>query len=389
MNERYAENAKRLLALRDFNTYQYLIKTKHMNYKTLGRSGLRVSPLCLGGMTFGEDWGWGADETESEKIIKRFMELGGNFIDTANLYTNNHSEKIIGNVIGRHSSMRAGMVLATKFGMNVFPGNPNGGGSGMKAIMENVHHSLRRLQTDYVDLLWIHAWDWNTPLEETLRTMNDLVSAGKVRYIGVSGTPAWKVAQSQMFAHFKGWAPFIGLQIEYSLLERTVEAELVPMAMEMGLGITTWSPLRGGLLSGKYNRSNNGIVQGSRMQVTGREAPLTAHELAIIDKLEEIAKAHRTTVAAVALAWLLSRPGVCSTIIGVRNIKQLEANAAAIAIVLTEDEITALNNLSTPPVTFVTAHTAATLLGQHGGIEINGVKPPASPLMDVIQVGKY
>ena len=161
------------------------------------------------------------------------------------------------------------------------------------------------------------------------------------------------------------------------------------MAREMGLGITTWSPLRGGLLSGKYNRSNNGIVKNSRMQVTGREAPLKEHELAIIDKLEEIAKGHRTTVAAVALAWLLSRPGVCSTIIGVRNIKQLEANAAAIAIVLTEDEIAALNNLSTPPVTFVTAHTAATLLAQHGGIEINGVKPPASTLMDIIQVSQY
>jgi aryl-alcohol dehydrogenase-like predicted oxidoreductase len=389
MNERYSENAKRLLALRDFNTYQYLIKTKHMNYKTLGRSGLRVSPLCLGGMTLGEDWGWGAEEAESENIIKRFMELGGNFIDTANLYTNNHSEKIIGNVIGSHSSIRAGMVLATKFGMNVFPGNPNGGGTGTKAIMENVHHSLRRLQTDYIDLLWIHAWDWNTPLEETLRTMNDLVSAGKVRYLGVSGAPAWKIAQAQLFAQFRGWAPFIGLQIEYSLLERTVEAELVPMAMEMGLGITTWSPLRGGLLSGKYNRSNNGIVMDSRMQVTGREAPLKEHELAIIDKLEEIAEAHRTTVAAIALAWLLSRPGVCSTIIGVRDIKQLEANAAAISIILTEDEIIALNNLSTPPVTFVTAHTAATQLAQHGGIEINGVKPPSSPLMDIIQVGKY
>jgi aryl-alcohol dehydrogenase-like predicted oxidoreductase len=389
MNKVYPKIAKRLLALRDFNTYQYLIKIKAMNYKTLGRSGLRVSPLCLGGMTFGEDWGWGADEAESEKIIKQFMELGGNFIDTANVYTNNHSEKIIGNVIGSHSSIRAGMVLATKFGMNVFPGNPNGGGNGTKAIIENVHHSLRRLQTDYIDLLWIHAWDWNTPLEETLRTMNDLVSAGKVRYIGVSGAPAWKIAQSQMFAQFRGWAPFIGLQIEYSLLERTVEAELVPMAMEMGLGITTWSPLRGGLLSGKYNRSNNGIVKDSRMQVIGREAPLKELELAIIDKLEEIAAAHHTTVAAIALSWLLSRPGVCATIIGVRNIKQLEGNAAAIAIVLTDDEITALNSLSAPPVTFVNAHTDATLLGQYGGIEINGVKPPASPLMDVIQVGKY
>jgi aryl-alcohol dehydrogenase-like predicted oxidoreductase len=360
-----------------------------MNYKTSGRSGLRVSPVCLGGMTFGDDWGWGTDETESEKIIKQFVALGGNFIDTANVYTNNHSEKIIGNVIGRHSSIRAGMVLATKFGMNVFPDNPNGGGNGTKAIMENVHHSLRRLQTDYIDLLWIHAWDWNTPMEETLRTMNDLVSAGKVRYIGVSGAPAWKIAQSQMFAQFKGWAPFMGLQINYSLLERTVEAELVPMAMEMGLGIITWSPLQGGLLSGKYNRSNNGIVKDSRMQVTGREAPLKEHELAIIDKLEEIAEAHRATVAAVALAWVLSRPGVCSTIIGVRNIKQLETNAAAISIILTEDEITALNNLSTPPVTFVNAHTSVSQMFQHGGIEINGVKPPSLPLMDDMHVGKY
>src|SRR5258708_38287000 len=161
------------------------------------------------------------------------------------------------------------------------------------------------------------------------------------------------------------------------------------MAMGMGLGITTWSPLRGGLLSGKYNRSNNGIVNDSRMQVTGREAPLKEHELAIIDKLEEIAKARRTTVAAVALAWVLSRPGICSTIIGVRNIKQLEGNAAAISIVLNDDEITALNNLSTPPVTFVNAHTSVTKMFQHGGMEINGVKPPSLPHMANIQVGKY
>ena len=273
--------------------------------------------------------------------------------------------------------------------MNAFPGDPNGGGSGTKSIIENVHHSLRRLQTDYIDLLWVHIWDYNTPLEETLRTLNDLVSAGKVRYIGVSDTPAWKIAQSQMFAQFKGWAPFIGLQIEYSLLERTVEAELVPMAMEMGLGITPWSPLRGGLLSGKYNRSNSGIVTNSRMQVTGREAPLKERELAIIDKLEEIAEAHRTTVAAIALAWVFSRPGVCSTIIGTRNIKQLEANAAVLSIVLTGDEMTALNNLSAPPVTFVTDKTTIAPMFQHGGIEINGVKPPPLPQTVNMQVGKY
>jgi aryl-alcohol dehydrogenase-like predicted oxidoreductase len=360
-----------------------------MNYKTVGRSGLRVSPVCLGGMTLGDDWGWGADEAESEKVIKRFMELGGNFIDTANIYSNNHSEKIIGNVVGSQSSIRTGMVLATKFGFNVFPGNPNGGGSGAKAILENVHHSLRRLQTDYIDLLWIHAWDWNTPLEETLRTMDDLVSAGKVRYIGVSNTPAWKIAQSQMTAHFKGWTPFIGLQIEYSLLERRVEDELMPMAEEMGLGITTWSPLRGGLLSGKYNRRNNGMVDDSRRQKTGAEAPLKENELAIIDKLEELAEAHHTTVASVALAWILSRSGVCSTIIGVRNINQLEANASAISLILNEGELAALDHLSMPPVSFVNANKAATQMFQHGGIDLNRITPPALPQLETLQVGKY
>jgi aryl-alcohol dehydrogenase-like predicted oxidoreductase len=331
-------------------------------------------------MTIGDDWGWGANATESEKIINRFMELGGNFIDTANLYSSTHSEKIFGDIIGKHAGIRTNMVLGTKFGFNIFPGNPNGGGTGAKAIMENVHHSLKRLQTDYIDVLWIHAWDWSTPMEETLRTMNDLVTAGKVRYIGVSNTPAWKIAQSQMLANFKGWAPFIGVQIEYSLLERTVEAELVPMAMEMGLGITTWSPLKGGLLSGKYNRSNNGIVNDSRRQITGGEAPLKDHELAIIDKLEEIAGEHNTTVASVSLAWVLSRPGVSSTIIGVRNTAQLEANA--VEIKLSEEEITALNNLSTPPVTFVNANTALMQMFQHGGIEINGIKPPSLPYFE-------
>ena len=352
-----------------------------MQYKTLGHSGLRVSPLCLGGMTMGDDWGWGANEAESEKIIKRFIELGGNFVDTANIYSSGHSEEIIGKVVGQHSSLRTGMVLGTKFGFNSFPANPNGGGTGTNAILANVHQSLRRLQTDYIDLLWIHAWDWHTPLEETLRTMHDLVSVGKVRYIGISNTPAWKVAQSQMVAQFKGWTPFIGLQIEYSLLERTVEDELTPMAIELGLGITTWSPLRGGLLSGKYNRSNNGIVNGSRMQATGTEAPLKEPELAIIDKLEEIAAAHSATVASIALAWVLSRPGVTSTIIGVRNLQQLEANAHAISVTLTQEEIAALNALSAPPVTFIHAHKPAVQMFQHGGITINGITPPVFPLL--------
>lgn len=356
-----------------------LLKAKSMNYKTLGKSGLRISPLCLGGMTLGDDWGWGANEAESARIINRFIEMGGNFIDTANVYSSTRSEKIIGDAAGKHSSIRTGLVLGTKFGFNVLPGNPNGGGSGAKGILENVHQSLRRLQTDYIDLLWIHAWDWHTPLEETMRTLNDLVSAGKVRYIGVSNTPAWKIVQAQMTASLRGWAPFIGVQTEYSLLERTVEAELVPMAADMGLGVVTWSPLRGGLLSGKYNRANNGVVEDSRMQKTGMQAPLKEHELAIIDKLSEVAQAHDTTVASVALAWVMSRPGVSSVILGVRNGAQLEGNFKALSVTLSAADVAALNALTEPPATFITAHAAATQMFQHGGIEINGVKPPALP----------
>lgn len=359
------------------------------SYKTIGRSGLRVSPLCLGGMTLGDDWKWGADVPESEKIINRFMEFGGNFIDTASIYTNGHSEKIIGDVIGKHSSIRNGMVIGTKFGGNPFPGNPNGGGSGTKAIMESVNQSLRRLQTDYIDLLWLHQWDWNTPMEETMRTLNNLVTSGKVRYIGVSYAPAWKIAQAQTMAVLKDWAPFVGLQIEYSLLERTIEDELIPMGMELGLGVTAWAPLKGGLLSGKYNRANGGKVPDSRMDVNGRAAALGEKERAILDKLKEIAETHHTNEAAIALAWVMSRPGIATTLIGVRNINQLEANCSAADITLSDAEIADLNKLSTPPPTFVTAYKPYSQMFHHGGIEVNGVMPPALLLTVNMVPGKY
>src|SRR5579872_4725752 len=234
------------------------------DYVTLGHSGLRVSPLCLGGMTFGDDWGWGASVAESEAIIARFLERGGNFIDTANVYTKGHSEKIIGDCIGRDAAKRDRVVIATKFFGNLYPGDPNGGGAGRKAIAASCEQSLRRLQTDYIDLYWMHAWDRFTPIEETLRALDDLVQAGKVRYIGFSDTPAWKVAQAQTIAGFRGWTPLVALQIEYSLLERTVEGELIPMALEMGLGVTPWSPLRSGALSGKYTRANAATAKPDR-----------------------------------------------------------------------------------------------------------------------------
>ena len=236
------------------------------HYVTLGRSGLRVSPFCLGAMTFGEDLGWGASVADSQQIIDRFIDRGGNFIDTANAYTRGHSEKILGDHVGRDPRKRERLVLATKFFANMYTGDSNGGGASRKAIHAQLHESLRRLQTDYIDLYWMHAWDHYTPIDETLRTLDDLVAVGKVRYIGFSDTPAWKVAQAQTVAQLRGWAPLVALQIEYSLLERTVEGELVPMALEMGLGVTPWSPLKSGALSGKYKRADKGRHTPARGQ---------------------------------------------------------------------------------------------------------------------------
>ncbi|MVM33753.1 aldo/keto reductase [Spirosoma sp. HMF4905] len=358
------------------------------SYRILGKSGLKVSPLCLGAMTFGEDWGWGASVDESTRMINAYVEKGGNFIDTANIYTNNHSERIIGDVIGRHSSLRTETVIATKFANNVFPGNPNTGGTGNKSLMTNLEHSLKRLQTDYIDLYWIHSWDFLTPMEETMRSLDRAVQSGKIRYIGVSDAPAWKIAQAQTAAYFKDWTPFIGLQIEYSLLQRTVEDELVPMALELGLGITPWSPLKNGLLSGKYTRANVGNVDGRWKDRNGGNPP-TENALQIIDELQRIAEIHNTNVAAVALSWVNNKPGVTSTIIGVRNEQQLESNIAATDVTLTAEEIASLDALSTPPKTFLAEYKDMIPMMQHGGIEINGVKPAAIPMLANMQPGTY
>ena len=291
------------------------------SYTTLGRSGLRVSPFCLGAMTFGEDWGWGATPEDSSKIIGAFLERGGNFVDTANFYTKGHSEKIIGDFIAQDRARRERMVLATKFFGNLYPGEPNGGGAGRKAILAQCEQSLRRLQTDYIDLYWLHMNDRFTPIEETLRALDDLVASGKVRYIGFSDTPAWRAAQAQTIAHFRGWAPLISLQIEYSLLERTVEGELIPMAQDMGLGVTPWGPLKSGVLSGKYTRENRDEMKSDRGDhVTGS---LTDQAYDLLDELQNIAKELSSTVAAVSLAWVHGRPGVTSTIIGARTMNQL------------------------------------------------------------------
>ncbi|KIO76604.1 aldo/keto reductase [Pedobacter lusitanus] len=351
------------------------------NYRTLGRSGLKISPLTLGAMTFGEDWGWGSTPAEAEAIMSAYIEQGGNIIDTANVYTKGHSEKIIGDYLTKTDLRRDQLVLSTKFFCNLYPGDPNAGGSSRKAIISSLENSLRRLQTDYVDVYWMHAFDPFTPIEETMSALHDLITSGKVRYIAVSDTPAWKIAQSQLIANFRGWSAFAGLQIEYSLLERTVEGELIPMAQDLGLGIMPWSPLKGGILSGKYTRANKGEIQSGRNSLEGgTEFAEATYQL--IDCLARIAKEKETTPASVALAWVISRPGVTSTLIGARTMDQLNQNLNALAVQLTADEIASLDKLSEPvlgfPIPFL--RNRAAHMGQ-AGANVNGITSFAPPLL--------
>ena len=349
------------------------------HYVTLGRSGLRVSPLCLGAMTFGEDLGWGSSVEESQQIMDRYVELGGNFIDTANFYTKSHSEKIIGDHVGQHRARRDRLVIATKFSGNLYPGDPNGGGSGRKSIVLACESSLRRLQTDYIDLYWLHNWDVHTPIDETMAALDDLVRAGKVRYLGVSDTPAWKVSEANVTARFRGWSAFIGLQIEYSLLERTVEQELVPMARELGLGITPWSPLKSGALSGKYTRASAGEAKRDRSAFI--EPFLNEKTYGLVEELGVMAKAHDSTVARVALAWVRMQPGVTSTIIGARRMAQLEDNVKSLDVTLTPDELGRLDALTRPTLGFPQSMQPWFPGIHNGGTTVNGTYAPPSPFV--------
>lgn len=348
------------------------------HYVTLGRSGLRVSPLCLGAMTFGEDWGWGSNVKDSEAILDRFLDRGGNFIDTANGYTKGHSEKIIGDHLGRHASKRDRVVVATKFLTNMYRGDPNGGGASKKAIMAQCEQSLRRLQTSYIDLYWMHAWDASTPIEETMRALDDLVRDGKVRFIGFSDTPAWKCAEAQTIAMFRGWSPLIALQIEYSLLQRTVEGELVPMARELGLGVTPWAPLSRGVLSGKYARKDHGKHQAGRGERVTSSLDDKAYDL--LDELARIAKELDSTMSRVAIAWVVSRPGVSSTILGARTMEQLDDNLGAAEITLAAEQIARLDALSTPQLNFPAPMLGMVAALVNGGTTINGRGAPAWPM---------
>ena len=341
------------------------------SYLTLGRSGLRVSPFCLGTMTFGEDLapGFGSSVKDSEAILARYLELGGNFIDTANGYTRGHSEKIIGDFFQQGKGKRDRAVIATKFFTNLFAGDPNGGGGGRKAIVAQCEESLRRLQTDYIDLYYLHNWDRFTPIEETMRALDDLVHAGKVRYAGISDAPAWKVAEAQVMAHVRGWTPLIALQIEYSLMQRTVEGELTPMAQEKGLGVLPWGPLKAGALTGKYTRANGAKMQGPR---GARVGDFTEKQYDIVDAVGRVAAECDASPAAVALAWLKVQPGVQSTIIGARTLEQLEANLKGLDLALTPEQVATLSDVSKPVLNFPADFLASAPSLSHAGATVNG-----------------
>jgi aryl-alcohol dehydrogenase-like predicted oxidoreductase len=335
------------------------------DFRTLGRTGLRVSPLALGTMTFG-DPSWGADEETSIEILKRYLDAGGNFIDTANAYMGGRSEEVIGRVLGRD---RDRVVLATKVALSLDPADPNNGGTGRKAIHRHVDDSLRRLGTDYLDLYWQHNWDRHTPLEETMSTLDDLVRAGKVRYIGLSDTPAWAVARMATLAEWRGWTSIAAIQVEYSLLERTAEGELFGVARELGLGVMPWSPLANGVLSGKYTRDDPMPADSGRGMFVGRY--LNERTWAVLDALRRMGG----EVSKRALAWVRQQEPVTSTVLGARTVEQLDANLASLKVELTDEQLSELDALTTPDLNF--PHAFLLNMGfpaQQGTTSINGVR---------------
>jgi len=296
-------------------------------YSLLGRTGLRVSPFCLGAMTFGNADGWGAGESEALKIFDRYLGAGGNFIDTANIYAQGESETLVGRFIAQRGA-RENVVLATKFSFATATGDPNAGGNGRKNIYRALDASLKRLGTDYIDLYWLHAWDTLTPIEEVVETIDDLVRAGKVRYFGLSDVPAWVMARAQTYAELRGRARVAALQAEYSLLDRTLDTEHAAACQELGVGICPWGPLGGGLLTGKYLK--NGAEGRLSKDERSKNRIKSARNLRIVETLATIAEEIGRPAAQVALNWVTRQPCVSSTIIGVTRLVQLEDNLKAL-----------------------------------------------------------
>jgi aryl-alcohol dehydrogenase-like predicted oxidoreductase len=314
-----------------------------MRYRLLGNSGLRVSEAALGTMTFGDDWGWGAAKDEARKVYDAFRGAGGNFVDTANMYTNGTSESFLGEFMQGH---RQSVVMATKY-TNAAPGtDPNAAGNHRKSMRQAVEASLKRLRTDYIDLYWVHIWDQITPVEEVMRGLDDLVREGKVLYVGISDAPAWWIAQANTLAQLRGWSPFTGLQLEYSLIERTVERELIPMAKALNLGLTAWSPLANGVLTGKYH--GRGSSEQGRMSTDAMKEFLPEQRRTdrIVAAVKTVSDQSGRSMAQVALAWLRYRPVPVIPIIGARKLTQLQDNLASLDLTLSSDQLKILDEAS-------------------------------------------
>ncbi|MGH2849531.1 MAG: aldo/keto reductase [Solirubrobacteraceae bacterium] len=317
-----------------------------MRYKLLGRSGLRVSELCLGTMSFGEEVGWGASKQECAAMLSTFADAGGNFLDTADKYTGGTSERYVGELIANE---RDRWVLATKYTLAREEADPNGAGNHRKSLVAALEASLRRLGTDYVDVLWVHMWDYMTPVDELMRALDDQVRAGRVLYVGISNTPAWIVAQANTLADLRGWTPFVALQVEYSLVQRDAERELIPMASALDLAVTAWSPLGAGVLTGKYGGASSPAGNGRLHIEPGMsERFLNDRNLEIARSVGVLAAEIAATPAQVALGWLRSRPGVVIPIIGARSAQQLQENLAAAEVSLDAAQLARLEAATAP-----------------------------------------
>jgi aryl-alcohol dehydrogenase-like predicted oxidoreductase len=320
------------------------------DYRLLGRSGLRVSPLCLGTMTFGVAADWGSSDEEAQRMLDVFMARGGNFVDTANFYAQGQSERVLAKAIG---DRRERLVISTKYTLTMGAGDPNLSGNHRRNMVRSVEASLKRLGTDYIDLLYLHMWDQRTPVEEVLRAFDDLVRAGKILYAGISDSPAWQISRMQAIADLRGWSPYIALQAPYNLTQRGVERELLPMAEEMGIGVLPWGALAGGILSGKYTRDDLAAQaptsiksMNTRKDINLATGRLNAASLAIAEEVKAVADEIGRPSAQVALAWTLLNPAVTSPLVGARTLAQLEANLAALEITFTPEQVARLDEVS-------------------------------------------
>ena len=311
-----------------------------MRYRLLGPTGLRVSELCLGTMTFGTDWGWGTDADGAAEIVQRYLDAGGNFVDTANLYQETTTEQIVGEIL---EADRERIVLATKFTLTPhqsMTGDPNAAGMHRKSLMRAVGDSLDRLRTDYLDLLWVHAWDELTPIAETMRGLDDLVRQGIVHYVGVSDWPAWAVAEANALAEARGWTPFAAVQVEYSLIERTVEREIIPYARHAGLSVTPWGPLGGGVLTGKY------LDDGPGGRLSDKAPQRAQRNLDIAREVVAVAEEADLTPAQVAIAWLRAQGDDIIPILGASTLSQLEDNLGVLDVQLSHAQLHRLDAVS-------------------------------------------